>query len=83
MVNKNIHVRESILFEFYSFNFIFRSDSHSLSEYRVNVDGLMYEFNVSVVDVGPKPLSCVKKHWKRDKKIINSCLKHFYPGLNN
>ncbi|KAK7590232.1 hypothetical protein V9T40_001845 [Parthenolecanium corni] len=31
-----------------------------------------YEAYVSVVDVGPKPISCLKKHKKRNENVINS-----------
>ena len=32
-----------------------------------------YEVNISVVDVGPKPVSCVNKHWKRDADVLRVC----------
>lgn len=41
-----------------------------------------YEVKISLVDVGPKPVSCMQKHWKRNKNIINSYLKYCYPNFS-
>ncbi|XP_065213484.1 inositol-pentakisphosphate 2-kinase-like [Planococcus citri] len=57
-------------------------NSGSSSGFVVDIDGFKYDVNISLVDVGPKPISCVSKHWKRDKKMLASCLNYFYPNLN-
>lgn len=38
-----------------------------------------YKVNIAVVDVGPKPVSCVEKHWKRDANILTACAEQLSP----
>ncbi len=35
-----------------------------------------HEVNVSVVDIGPKSVSCIEKHCKRNENILNAALKY-------
>lgn len=53
---------------------MFKSDNslHSIQDY----DGTMYWMNVGISDIDPKPLSCIEKHFKRDKDVVEAVFKY-------
>jgi hypothetical protein len=71
-----IEIREEIVVKTYNkelFVFSYSDVQASRGAIIMETANRSYKVNVSVVDVGPKPISCVNKHWKRDADVLTAC----------